>query len=176
MRTATAPLALATLAALAAGLTLGGPAAAQSAIAPDDFVPTRYAVLRALDKQMGRVREIPVTVGETARFYGLRVTVRACRTTPVSTTPHQAAFVEIRDDSSWGETVQTVGDGPDAPVFSGWMFADSPSLSGLEHPVYDIWVKECTDESALSASAPGTEGGTGVQEAMVLPTRKPDRP
>lgn len=158
---ATAPLKSAA-SALLLFLAAEAPALAQSAIDPEEFVPADVAVLRALDKQMGRVREFPVVVGETMRFYGLRVTVRACRTTPVSTTPHQAAFVEIRDDSSWAETVEPVGDGQDAPIFSGWMFADSPSLSGLEHPVYDIWVKECADRMAPS-----------VQEAMVLPTRKP---
>ncbi|HXI86723.1 MAG TPA: DUF2155 domain-containing protein [Parvularculaceae bacterium] len=37
---------------------------------------------------------------------------------------------------------------PAAPVdpdriFSGWMFASSPSLNALEDPVYDVWVIDC---------------------------------
>ncbi|WP_343864737.1 DUF2155 domain-containing protein [Caenispirillum bisanense] len=149
---------------LAAGLLAAAPAAAQSAIeAEEEFVDTNTAVLRALDKQMGRISEMTVRVGDTTRFYGLHVTVQACRITPVSTTPHEAAFLEIRDESSWGETVPKIGDGPDAPIYSGWMFASSPSLTGLEHPVYDIWVKSCEDRPE-----------DAVQEAMVLPTRKPD--
>lgn len=159
---ATAPFPAAATAALM--LATSGPAFAQSAIDPNDFVSTDLAVLRALDKQMGRMREFTVAVGDTMRFYGLEVTVRTCQTTPVSTTPHQAAFLEIRDDSSWADTVHKVGDDPDAPVFSGWMFADSPSLSGLEHPVYDLWLKECTFRPKET-----------VQQALVLPTRKPER-
>ena len=40
-------------------------------------------------------------------------------------------------------------------LFSGWMFASSPGLSALEHPVYDVWVIRCTDRSPVSPSGPG---------------------
>ncbi len=149
---------------MAAGLLAAVPATAQSGIdAEEDFVDTNTVVLRALDKQMGRTSEVAVRVGDSMQFYGLHVTARACRVTPVSTTPHEAAFLEIRDESAWGETVSTLGDGPDAPIYSGWMFASSPSLTGLEHPVYDIWVKSCENRPE-----------DAVQEALILPTRKPD--
>jgi len=35
-----------------------------------------------------------------------------------------------------------------AAEFSGWMFADSPALSALDHPRYDLWVINCTTSSA----------------------------
>ncbi len=92
------------------------------------------AVLQALDKILGRISTFEAKVGEPTRFGTLYITVRACRTRPPEEPPESTAFLEI-DDERPGEARQR--------VFTGWMFASSPAVSALEHPVYDVWVKSC---------------------------------
>ena len=70
-----------------------------------------------------------------------RKTPRACRKTPPEEAPESASFLEIDDD---------VGN---ERVFSGWMFASSPGVSALEHPVYDVWVLDCVNGSLDPASS-----------------------
>jgi hypothetical protein len=92
------------------------------------------AVLRALDKITGRVEELDVTIGQPLKFATILITARACRATPPEEAPESAAFLEVSEFKP-GEK--------EAPVFRGWMFASSPALSAMEHPVYDIWVIGC---------------------------------
>lgn len=125
-RAALAALALALGLALASGLA--GPAAAEP------MEEKQEAVLQALDKVTARVRTIEAPVGGTVDFGALAVTIRACRKAPPIEAPEAAAFLEI-DEIRPGEQPQR--------IFDGWMFASSPALSALEHPVYDVWVLDC---------------------------------
>lgn len=174
--------------AFAASLFAASPAAAQSTVEPDDFVPRQVAVLGALDKITARERELTIPVGTSDRFYGLVVMVRTCQQTTVSTTPQNAAFLQITDESSYGQagaakaSAQGEGEGEEAPadaetpphLFSGWMFSASPSLSGMEHPVYDIVLKGCHAQAPQTASAPLPHRKHGVRSAAVpLPDAKP---
>ncbi|NTU77104.1 MAG: DUF2155 domain-containing protein [Alphaproteobacteria bacterium] len=97
------------------------------------------AVLRALDKITARVEELSVPVGQPYKFGTLIITVQACRVAPTEETPEAAAFLEISELKP-GEN--------EANVFRGWMFASSPALSALEHPVYDLWVTGCKAAAA----------------------------
>ncbi len=92
------------------------------------------AVLQALDKVTGRVRTIDAAIDQPVKFGSLDIVVRTCRKRPPEEPPESAAFLEIRDARA---------PQPGATVFSGWMFASSPAISALEHPVYDVWVLDC---------------------------------
>lgn len=118
------------LAALALALT--GPACAGS-----DGIDRAAAALQGLDKITARVSAFEVAVGETARFGSLLITLRACREAPPIDPPESAAFLEIKDVKP---------DQEPQSLFSGWMFASSPALSALEHPVYDVTVTGCRDK------------------------------
>ena len=109
-------------------LLLALPAAAQS------WVPQRVARLQALDKVTARVTVVETRVGETARFGTLSITVRACHARAPDEIPDAAAWMEITDARAAAGT---------SPAFQGWMFANAPGVSMLEHPVYDIRVLEC---------------------------------
>lgn len=90
--------------------------------------------LRALDKVTARLSVLTLEIGKPARFGQIDIQVLACVTRPPTEPPDHLAFLritEIRRDT--------------APriVFSGWMFASSPAINPLEHPVYDVWVVEC---------------------------------
>lgn len=96
------------------------------------------AVLRGLDKVTARIDVLEAPVGEEIRFGSLAIRARACYETPPTEPPESAAFLEIDD----------LGPNPDTgerreAAFTGWMFASTPGISALEHPVYDVWVIDC---------------------------------
>ena len=113
----------------------------------DPWLIMQGAVLQGLDKITARVSTVPIAVGQTGSYGTLRITVRACRERPPTETPESAVFLEISD--------QKPGEAPVA-LFSGWMFASSPALNALEHPVYDVWVLNC-------GSAPSSEPSSGKE-------------
>ncbi|HEC90808.1 MAG TPA: DUF2155 domain-containing protein [Alphaproteobacteria bacterium] len=96
------------------------------------------AVLQGLDKVTARVSTIEAPVGDTVKFGTLEIIARVCDKRPPEETPESAAFLDIWEVRP-GE--------PAVSVFRGWMFASSPALSALEHPVYDIWVVDCKNRS-----------------------------
>ena len=110
---------------------VGGPAAAQQQATWSD---REIADLQGLDKITARVWTFEARVGATTRFGTLELKVDACRKRPPEEPPDSAAFLVVRE-------LSTPPDAP--PLFRGWMFASSPSLSAMEHPVYDVWVLEC---------------------------------
>jgi hypothetical protein len=117
-----------------------------------NFVQKDTATLRALDKITGRSTDIEVKVGEPVVFGSLKVELQVCYQTPPEEAPESAAFlkiastqpvaVETMEAAVDAEDVETVSD-ENPELFSGWMYASSPGLSALEHPVYDIWVIRC---------------------------------
>lgn len=129
------------LASMAAVLVL----AAGAARADGPVLANLVAVLRGLDKITARTTVLHVPVGTEVAFGTLRITARACLETPPTEPPESAAFLEI-----------TVADPGSAPkmAFSGWMFASSPSLSALEHPVYEVWVVDCVEPLEPEPEAP----------------------
>lgn len=110
------------------------------AAAPTQEQP--IAVLRALDKMTARVEELEIPVNRPLKFGTLFITVRTCRITPPEETPESAAYLDIGEFKP-GEK--------DTPVFHGWMFASSPALSAMEHPVYDIWLIGCKNAPTKSS-------------------------
>ncbi len=116
------------------------------------------ATLRALDKISGRSTDIEVVAGEPVVFGSLSIEMSVCYQTPPDEAPESAAFLTINStqavqvenmtDAVSADEVDTVSE--DNPrLFSGWMFASTPGLSALEHPVYDIWVIRCTAQSPV---------------------------
>lgn len=119
--------------ALAAALfALAGPAVA--APVPAQMLERPGARVQALDKVTARTSTFEIAVGETKLFANLRITLRACKSNPPIEAPESAAFFEV---------VEARPDTQPEPVFSGWMFASSPALSAMEHPIYDLWVLSC---------------------------------
>jgi hypothetical protein len=92
------------------------------------------AVFSGLDKITGRIINFDVTIGETVQFGALQVTPRACYTRPPTETPNTDAFLEVDEVTLQGEVRR---------IFTGWMFAASPGLHAVEHPIYDVWLMDC---------------------------------
>lgn len=102
------------------------------------------AILQGLDKTTARVSTFEAPVGKVVKFGTLQVTVRDCRKRPPEEEPESAAYLDIYE----------IQPGNAQPIhwFSGWMFASSPAVSALEHPVYDVWLVDC--KTSDSASVP----------------------
>jgi hypothetical protein len=137
---------LAFLAAFAAAALLAAPASAQRkppepakkeepAPEPKLDVEGKGAILQGLDKVTARISTLEASVGQTVSFGSLSITVRRCQRSRPDQKLERAAFLEI--DNTDPATKQK------RRVFSGWMFMSNPAISALEHPVYDVWVKDC---------------------------------
>jgi hypothetical protein len=91
-------------------------------------------VLKGLDKVTARVSTFDLAIGSTVRFGSLKIVARACDRTPPEEAPESTVYLDIIDLRPGGVPMD---------LFHGWMFASSPALNALEHPVYDVWVLEC---------------------------------
>ncbi len=144
---------------LAAGL-LAGPSARA------DQIRNPNAVFAGLDKITGRIISFDVAIDETVQFGTLQITPRVCLTRPQTENPLTEGFVEV-DDVESAKTAKR--------IFSGWMFAASPGLHGVEHPVYDIWLKDCKGgKDVIASPAPGTPAATPPNaQSSPTPGKKP---
>lgn len=99
-----------------------------------DVIDNKIAVFAALDKVTGRISHLEIPINDTVRFGALKVTPRVCHTRPPTEQPKTTAFVEVDETKLSGETSR---------IFTGWMFAESPGLHAVEHPVFDVWLTNC---------------------------------
>jgi hypothetical protein len=118
---------------------------------PSQKIVNPTAVFAGLDKITGRTISFDVAVNETVQFGALQVTPRVCYTRPPTETPNTDAFAEVDEVTLQGEVRR---------IFAGWMFAASPGLHGVEHPIYDVWLTDC-------------KGGAPPQTAAVEPPPAP---
>ncbi|MGH6829874.1 MAG: DUF2155 domain-containing protein [Methylocella sp.] len=118
-------------------LMVAGPARA-------DKIKHPVAVFAGLDKITGRTIAFQAAAGETVQFGSLQITERACYTRPATEAPQTTTFVEVDEVDAANQYKR---------IFSGWMFAASPGLHGIEHPIYDIWLTGCEGGKAFEASS-----------------------
>lgn len=111
-----------------------------AAVAQADPAVKPTLMMRGLDKITGRAFDIAAPLNVPVKFATLTITARYCYSTPPSETPETSAFVQIDDSRS---------EKADKRIFSGWMYASSPGLNALQHPLYDVWAIFCR------TSAPG---------------------
>jgi hypothetical protein len=116
-------------------------ALAGAALAVPSPAASQVAVLQALDKVTARLSSVEASVNQPVKFGTLQITVRYCRTRPPEEPPETSVFLEV---------VEIKPDEGPTRVFSGWMFASSPALSALEHPVYDLRVIACKTSAGLA--------------------------
>lgn len=102
------------------------------------------ASFSGLDKITGRITSFDVYVGETVQFGALQVTPRACYTSDADEAQKVDTFVEV-DEITLDRKIRR--------IFNGWMFADSPALNAVEHPIFDVWLKECKAKSDMPPPA-----------------------
>jgi hypothetical protein len=113
---------------------------------PAQKIINKKASFSGLDKITGRIINFDEDIGETVQFGALRVKTDACYTRPATEAANTDAFVEVDEITLQGEVKR---------IFSGWMFAASPGLHAVEHPIYDIWLTDCKGpETTVVSAAP----------------------
>jgi hypothetical protein len=152
-----------------------GAAAAPATLQPGDEVVqeppatkivNKKASFSGLDKITGRIINFDEDIGETVQFGALRVKTDACYTRPATEAANTDAFVEVDEITLQGEVKR---------IFSGWMFAASPGLHGVEHPIYDIWLTDCKGpETTIVSAAP--EAPKPIAAPAPQTTKKPPAP
>ena len=128
---------------------------------PPHKIANPTAVFSGLDKITGRIISFDVAINETVRFGALEVTPRACYSRPPTEAPTTDGFVEVDELTLQGELKR---------IFSGWMFAASPGLNAVEHPIYDVWLTDCK-----GAPQPAVAEAPAAQPAAAPAPRTPPR-
>lgn len=146
------------------GFLIFTPAGSARATEMDDYPIVK---LRSLDKVTARTVTFEAHVGSTVKFGPLYIKVQACRKAPPVEKPESAAFLQVwevtpADEAQW--------------VFSGWMFASSPGLSPMDHPIYDVWVLDCLETKAPQAEAAKQEEEAAPGEGVVEEDEVPQKP
>ena len=152
-------------------VSLGGPGS-NRAYSVADAIPgkdgvKRLVVLKGLDKITGRAVNIYAPIGVPVKYATLTITAHYCYSTPQIETPETTAFIQIVDNRP---------DQPERKAFSGWMLASSPSLNGMQHPIYDVWVISCITNQpgqvapAVASTAPVKVASPDAGAKDALPT------
>lgn len=140
-------------------------------------VKDRVGTLALLNKRNDLITELKLKTGESRRVGNVVVKLATCERTlpwerPAETGAFVQVFVEERAKSDEPLTWHK--------VFSGWLFKNSPSLNAVEHPVYDVWVKDCTmkfpgeeEEAAAAATSAVKPAGSATPAATSSPSPKP---
>jgi hypothetical protein len=126
-------------------------------------IENQTAVFAALDKVTARIRRLEAPLGKTEEFGALRITARACYSRAPTETPKTSTFVEIDE---------VMRDGKLKRIFSGWMFAESPGLNALQHPVFDLWLTECASPSRTASTQRGGSAGPAAVQGEQEPARR----
>ncbi|WP_245257845.1 DUF2155 domain-containing protein [Methylobacterium sp. 88A] len=109
-----------------------------------DKIKNPTAVFSGLDKITGRIVSFEVAVDETVQFGALQMTPRVCYSRPPTESPKTTAFLEVDEVTL---------DNKYRRIFTGWMFAASPGLHAIEHPIYDVWLVDCKGGNDIIAEA-----------------------
>ena len=129
---------------------------------PSQKITNKGALFSGLDKITGRIITFDAAIGETVQFGALQVTPRICYTRPPTETSNTDAFIEVDEVTLQGEVKR---------IFTGWVFAASPGLHAVEHPIYDVWLTDCKNP-VVAATAPPPEAAP----PPVTPAKPPAAP
>ena len=149
------------------------PQPADTSPQPDDTVITEMpsqkianarAVFSGLDKITGRIISFDAAIGETVQFGALQVTARVCYTRPPTEATNTDAFTEVDEVTLQGEIKR---------IFTGWMFASSPGLHAVEHPIYDVWLTDCASQLPTRVAEPVVQPTPAAAPAKPRPPSRP---
>lgn len=137
-----------------AALFIGQPSFAQDDAQPREMTEYPRVKLQSLDKATARTMTFEAKVGSTLKFGTLYMQVKSCQKSSPIDEPESAAFLQVweidtNEEAHW--------------VFSGWMFASSPGLSPMDHPIYDVWVLDCLDHKTADTGAEDASDNDDVE-------------
>ncbi len=127
-----------------------------------DRIKNTVAVFAGLDKITGRIISFDVNIDETVQFGALQLTPKVCWSRPTSEQPQTTTFVEV-DEVTFDNKYRR--------IFTGWMYASSPGLHGVEHAIYDVWLTDCKGGTEIIVDPKEPDA-----PAVATPAERKDRP
>lgn len=115
-----------------------------------------------MDKITGRITTFDVYLDETVQFGALQVTPHVCFSSSNAEEPKTDSFVAV-DEITLDRKIRR--------IFTGWMFAESPGLNAVEHPIYDVWLKGCKEKS----NVPMPKGDKAAERAAAAAAAAAER-
>jgi hypothetical protein len=134
---------------------------------PSQKIPNPTAVFAGLDKITGRIIAFDVALNETVQFGALQVTPRVCYTRPPTENANTDSFVEVDEVTLQGEVKR---------LFAGWMFAASPGLHAVEHPIYDVWLTDCKGGTTVVADTAPEPAAPAPKQPLPRRSSNPSAP
>ncbi len=134
---------------------------------PPQRIANPTAVFSGLDKITGRIISFDVAINETVQFGALQVTPRVCYSRPPTETPNTDSFVQVDEVTLQGEIKR---------IFGGWMFASSPGLHAIEHPIYDVWITDCKAGQGRRVAEAPPEAKPAARAPARQPAARPPQP
>lgn len=162
-------------------LAAGGAPAPGQGDGPGTPMAERVATLGLINKRNNISQDIEMKPGEARRVGDVVIRLAACeRTAPWEDPQLTGAFVQV----SVLTRPESGGDPQWLRVFSGWLYKEAPAVNVVEHPIYDVWIKDCAmrfpGEDAPVARATGSaNGGSGnaaAPDASAEPAAEPAAP
>lgn len=96
----------------------------------------RKIVIRVLNKVTTQAQLISFKPRDTSKIGQLQITAVTCQKSSEKSQADAAGLLEIGElPASDKEKIK--------PLFRGWMYASSPSVTALEHPIYDVTMVRC---------------------------------
>jgi hypothetical protein len=151
---------------LSALLLTGVLACVLAAPAQGQRIENAVANFAALDKVTAGVKQLPIGLNQTSQFRTLKITPRVCYTRDPREPPRTSTFVEVDE---------ILIDGKQKRIFTGWMFAESPGLNPLVHPVFDLWLTGCAQPQRAPTAKGPSDSGPPSAEAPPPPRRRVPR-
>ena len=99
-----------------------------------DPIEGNLVTIQILDKITSRLEQQNIEVGKKIRFNSFEIEVFLCLKRPPEEIPEDFVLISVLDEIKDNEFEQ---------VFKGWMISSSPSVTPFEHPIYDLWIKDC---------------------------------
>ena len=111
----------------------------------NDWLIGNVGTFQGLDKITARIKTFEIRVGVPKRFGILNINLQKCVYSKPLNEPESIAYIKVLDKSDKYSTTKDK-----LPIFEGWIFASSPALNALEHPVYDVSLISCKKDKTLS--------------------------
>jgi hypothetical protein len=110
----------------------------------DKVDPSRFyeiAVIQGLNKTTAKTSILEIRIGNKIKFGQLTMIAHKCWQASLDQKPESKILLEVFENKNDENGVSI-----EKRIFYGWMFASSPSISGLEHPIYDLTAISCKNK------------------------------
>ena len=111
----------------------------------NEWLIGNVGIFQGLDKITARIKTFEIKVGVSKTFGILDINLQKCVYSKPLDEPESIAYIKVLDLSDKYSVTKDK-----LLIFEGWIFASSPALNAMEHPVYDVSLISCKKDKTLS--------------------------